>query len=53
MRADRDRWREEVLILEEELRRVVRGFTRMSEAWKQVALTHIAINPSKLFTAIS
>ena len=37
MRADRDRWREEVAILREELNRVIRGHRRMAELWKEVA----------------
>lgn len=37
MRADRDRWREEIKLLEEELRRTVRGFRRMSEVWTEIA----------------
>ncbi|KAF8520555.1 hypothetical protein JB92DRAFT_2786172 [Gautieria morchelliformis] len=36
-RAHRDRWREEVEILEEEFRRTYRSFTRMCEVWKVLA----------------
>jgi hypothetical protein len=36
-RANRDRWREEVEILEEEFRSTYRSFTRMSEVWEQLA----------------
>ena len=36
-RADRDRWQEDVEILEEELKRIQRGFTAYSDLWTQVA----------------
>lgn len=35
--AARDRWREEVNLLEEELKRLVRGFSAMAKAWSQLS----------------
>lgn len=35
--AARDRWREEVDILEEEIRRLIRGFTKMADVWNTLA----------------
>lgn len=35
--AARDRWREEVDILEEEIKRLVRGFSAMAKAWRQLS----------------
>lgn len=35
--AARDRWREEVDLLEEELKRLVRGFSAMAKAWSQLS----------------
>ena len=37
MRADRDRWFEEVLILEEEIRRTIRSFDHYEMVWLRVA----------------
>lgn len=35
-RAAKERWQEELELLEEELRRLIRGFTKLGDAWRSI-----------------
>lgn len=40
-RAARDRYKEEIELLEEELRRLIRGFKRLGEIWSAISVREL------------